>query len=422
MVSFTEISWLLSNAENCSARSQGLGNPASNTLPSCQIRVILSHMSLLGDANTALWLDTLCIPVSAHHRKFRKLAIGRMRETYLKAKHVLVIDRRLMLVPSDMCERRLQLLCSEWMRRLWTLQEGILPKPDRVYVQFADQAFSLRELFVERNLSEFEMCHGLERATRRLLLEKFDVVSVKDRHRLLRLAQHLQARQTTKATDEPICLATLMDVSLDRFASMPNMQQVLTSLKDLPEDLIFAPGLRMQSQGWQWAPATFLRQPTYELELNSTAGVLCDRGFKILKSSIDFDQDIYLGVISMRFIVKDQKGVPTYVFLAEPANEASANTVSRVVESPAIIIAGYYLQRDGVSQGVLVGKKETTEGVVYCHYEEMVYVRTWDLLSGGYSVKDPPHAELLGEYPGGYVVLEIEWPKFRTRQTSAFVK
>jgi len=69
-------------------------------------------MSLLGDANTAFWLDTLCILVSDQYRKFRKLPIERLRETYLNAKYVLVVDRRLMLVPSEMFERRLQLLCS----------------------------------------------------------------------------------------------------------------------------------------------------------------------------------------------------------------------------------------------------------------------------------------------------------------------
>jgi hypothetical protein len=106
----------LPHTDNQSVKLQGLGNSSANSLPSCQIKLLASYMSSFGDVRPALWLDTLCIPVSEHYRKFRELAIERIRETYMNVKYVLVVDRRLRLVPSDLCEQRLQLLCSEWMR------------------------------------------------------------------------------------------------------------------------------------------------------------------------------------------------------------------------------------------------------------------------------------------------------------------
>jgi hypothetical protein len=78
------------------------------------------------------------------------------------------------------------------------LQEGILPQPDQVYVQFADQAINLRTLLAR--LLQIEMCHDLEQTTRVLLWHRFDVAEMNGPNRLLRMARHFQARQTFSAS------------------------------------------------------------------------------------------------------------------------------------------------------------------------------------------------------------------------------
>ena len=50
-------------------------------------------------------------------------AIARLREVYKEANKVFVLDRHLTKVGDDCIEQLLQLLSSEWMMRLWTLQE-----------------------------------------------------------------------------------------------------------------------------------------------------------------------------------------------------------------------------------------------------------------------------------------------------------
>ena len=113
--------------------AHGLGNPTTNSLPRCQIQRLDSLTQELFSPMSrfvlpALWIDTLCISVHESLRDKRKLAISRMAETYGKADQVLIIDRDLMQASRN-CSRTetaTRVLCSDWMRRLWTLQEAVL--------------------------------------------------------------------------------------------------------------------------------------------------------------------------------------------------------------------------------------------------------------------------------------------------------
>ena len=121
--------------------SHGLGNPAENALPSCQVRHLFQLIKAIGPTDTALWIDTISVPINP---EYKRVSISRLRAVYSTASSVLVVDRHLQQVGTHWLEMRLQLLCSEWMRRLWTLQEGRLAS--RLYVQFRYQAVPVAEL------------------------------------------------------------------------------------------------------------------------------------------------------------------------------------------------------------------------------------------------------------------------------------
>ena len=104
----------------CGFRSYGLGNPHRNAIPSCQLKRIHQLITSAAGAQIPFWLDTLCVPVSTYHRQYRKLSLFKMRVTYANATAVLVPDACLQEVGEVVYERRLQVVCSEWMRRLWT--------------------------------------------------------------------------------------------------------------------------------------------------------------------------------------------------------------------------------------------------------------------------------------------------------------
>ena len=77
----------------------------------------------------AFWMDTVCVPVAEEAKAFRKKAIQLLGKTYHEATAVLVLDRELEIVnaaSAPFFEVGLRILCSGWVKRLWTLQEATL--------------------------------------------------------------------------------------------------------------------------------------------------------------------------------------------------------------------------------------------------------------------------------------------------------
>ncbi|KAK0515204.1 hypothetical protein JMJ35_002583 [Cladonia borealis] len=148
--------------------SDGLGNPRSNALPTCQIRRLRAYLNKFDDK--WFWMDTLCIPVKETEQSLRLQQINKMTRIFKGALSILVLDAELLalvpkfssvavpewflsrgwpgdIVPSKTrskevkrlhVETRARIACSVWMTRCWTLQEGRLP--EKITVQFLDCA------------------------------------------------------------------------------------------------------------------------------------------------------------------------------------------------------------------------------------------------------------------------------------------
>ena len=105
--------------------SDGYGNPRDNAIRTCQ----LQHFSQLvrqlkssdGRDIEYFWLDTLCVPPDGQNRSSAQdKAIELMRDTYVKATYILVIENWLMsksIKKTDNLEIMLRIVCSPWMRR-----------------------------------------------------------------------------------------------------------------------------------------------------------------------------------------------------------------------------------------------------------------------------------------------------------------
>lgn len=72
-----------------------------------------------------------------------------MRHVYSNAKAVLVLDKFIQKIPSTApaLDKVARLYLSNWIKRLWTHQEGFLPS--LVYIQFSDRPVELRALAEE---------------------------------------------------------------------------------------------------------------------------------------------------------------------------------------------------------------------------------------------------------------------------------
>ena len=86
---------------------------------------------------SASWIDTFCRPVGESYQEYRRIAFNRMHSVYSKANAVMAIDKQLTDDPVDHpFTRQFALLTCDWMFRLWTLQEAILPGPEKVYLDY----------------------------------------------------------------------------------------------------------------------------------------------------------------------------------------------------------------------------------------------------------------------------------------------
>ena len=110
--------------------SDGMGNNISNSLPQCQLDYlskIVNDLYPQARDPAPFWMDTICFPLEPPEAY--NLATEKMRETYEDADEVLVLDSYLRTQPRGQLSNEeclIRIYCSGWMRRLWTLQEGIL--------------------------------------------------------------------------------------------------------------------------------------------------------------------------------------------------------------------------------------------------------------------------------------------------------
>lgn len=145
----------------------GLGNPSANALPECQLTHIdrclrqmprdmesgeFSIGPLSVDWNRQcfrlhperspplFWMDALCIPVKPEDAHLRIRAINQMASIYAAAVQVLVLDAELQQCTTESPASQIlaRIVCSAWMGRSWTLQEGVLAR--ECVFQFADAA------------------------------------------------------------------------------------------------------------------------------------------------------------------------------------------------------------------------------------------------------------------------------------------
>ena len=172
-----------------------------------------------------------------------------------------MLDRHSQQVGADRLERRIQLRASEWMKRLWTFQEGRLAS--ELYIQVKDEAVSINELLGDGsdNPDQWTMhiFSRLDESSKTILGSAF--TGHKERkNRLIDFIEELAFRNVTIATDEPICLATFLGLDLEPIGNNLTMMDIYRSPDDLPQQLLFAPGPRLDASGFGWAPSTFMHR------------------------------------------------------------------------------------------------------------------------------------------------------------------
>lgn len=346
--------------------SDGLGNPTQNTLPQCQLirlagllhdlasltstrhRINTADMQRLylhiRHRSTPFWFDTLCIPSPGTHQEERVTALQLMKDTYEKSFQVLILDSELEASQQySTMENFSRISVSGWMRRLWTLQEGVLGQ--RLYVKFRDGFFKLEftgqrpgtarsaqsagiydpkfEIYytvapsveVERILREM-------RSLRASIVEKreFKIFEIRETFTPTNSEQWAKAqilrytgaifeafyasvhRSSSREDDEFTCLASLLGWDISGLRDLPmddRMHHLLSQQKYLPTTLIFMAGTRMKREGWTWAIDRFGNRAAVQIDsrmTQSSFGTITAEGFEVgcpalvLPDSFDIDR------------------------------------------------------------------------------------------------------------------------------------
>ena len=277
--------------------TDGFGNPKSNKINRCvlelftelfqDIRLQRASSTTIGPPQTPelFWIDTLAIPVGDEWRDERIKAIRQMHDIYQHAQYTVVLDKSLMDVPKDssytMSAMRISI--SQWLRRLWTLQEAVLSR--NCYFYFNDMVYSLEsveDLFEEEEKSlhtsgpEFARTYfnsilGEERKHGSIFRMRKPTAGL-----VASVWKAVQWRTTAHAHHETLALATLFNLETDPFADTSNsisdlgseaLQERMVKLLDLladvdpcaiPSGMIFLPGPHLSRKGFRWAPQTWL--------------------------------------------------------------------------------------------------------------------------------------------------------------------
>lgn len=360
--------------------SDGRGNLGSNTLPTCQLLHLDSKVSGLYNSSSEpvlFWIDTICVPAQGDGRR---VAIGRMRKTYENAEKVLVLDSELESASAHTFpeEILMRITCSGWMRRLWTLQEGVLAQ--QLLFQFRERAVDFYSLENDLEGDEEKLCNPVvvDASSCSSHFQKFKDLKC---DQILELVEAIQWRNTSWKSDEPVCMSILLDLDtelVERTEPDLRMSVFLSMVKLFPAYLMFAPGPRLQQEKFRWAPASLMpphgfglrKDPQDLLAMQSTLGLVVElpalmlpRTEIPLRDLAWFEVEADTGIYRLSNLGAREDGGGSWTELG-PHN----------IESPAILRSGSLWEGHDDDFGILVSIHFEDERVILADFVGRVLI------------------------------------------------
>ena len=274
--------------------SDGMGNLDRNALPACQVARLARFMARVNAARPNdpiqyCWLDTLCVPPDAAGRPQAQVkAMQKMRDVYYYAEIVLVLEKWIMNRPSigmSGFEVLARVACSSWMRRLWTLQEGLLAPENGLLFAFKDRLENIDERIEALLDAQHKWIYVWSGIISQILIVLREVRHLRAspmlgvryfsdannseivpgdpvENKFVPYLSAMKFRSTSVATDEALCLAVLFGLDMDVVTAEPahlRLLKVWSLIQRVPLSLLYWEMPRFSAiPGHRWAPTTMM--------------------------------------------------------------------------------------------------------------------------------------------------------------------
>jgi hypothetical protein len=412
----------------------GMGNQDENALPRCQLRRLQRLVnSLYGAAQTEpipFWIDTLCVP--REPRESRDKAINKMAAIYQNADKILVLDANLFMNPLASCQTNdteifMRILSTNWIRRLWTLLEGVLGKS--LYFVFFDGVIDIQKSVSSlqahlrmafNSISQPEDSQLLSiypgQAISSTALEQYaslrDLREEQEKKGLAVMWNNMQWRSTSWTSDETICMAItlcftprqikeLQDIEVVHIGPTSDpekkalqhtqlaaryklfLELLIQRRTCIPKSLVFTLADRFDETGLRWAPSSFFRTPaTGTIIAGEPTGQATAAGLHI--NAPGFELYLPPTPFNSRFVMLDE--LTSTFYDVDYATPIIGNTMEwkdlapESIQDPAIILADSVPVMDRRDErvgslGVLVSITRRTEQTLFATYLGRVFVR-----------------------------------------------
>lgn len=397
--------------------SDGMGNNKNNSIWECQLHYLSRAVeSLYPEAKgpVPFWFDTICFPLQPDEGY--QLAMQKMKATYEDADKVLVVDASLRCVDESLltnAECMVRIGFTGWMRRLWTLQEGILAK--NLQFQFANRAFDIDRAYEEyfqedwttEMMPKWAESNALSICVATLVQEIRMITPEDPVNWISTVARGLAFRSTSVSTDEAICLAVLLSLDMRSILSVPGEKRMQQAWKLMGEagivhpNALFTGSAKLETDGFKWAPKSLLDAQNSELYAENvpgdlpellTEGLLVKRIGFVLKPSLPIDRSFFFCDEQGDWykVTVQGQGVENSL----PASKASARHWRLRRHAPSVGI----IRQDSKplsslpipsTPAILVNINEMEEDVIYAEIVSKIWiVRADERQSTGFALAD----------------------------------
>ncbi|KAH0566238.1 hypothetical protein GP486_000359 [Trichoglossum hirsutum] len=329
------------------------------------------------------WIDTLCIPVASNLKQYRALSIRRMKDIYQSASAVLVVESQMTSIPWEGSEydTSLSIYFSNWNKRLWTFQEGMLAQ--KLMLQFADRALNYQESvnFHEEHKKSIRQGHCVTfpyLATTSVMSEfvvlrdfiNAGLFGADDFQALAPMVSRIQHRTTTRLSDQTLCACVVLGKDPDPLFKAGidednrelkgeeledrRMETFLKMVGRFPPSVIFNKCPRLKGDGFRWGPRTFLGVPKdgFLEDVEGEPAVMTDdQGLAVKYAGFITSKPIpSCNLTQARYVLPQQTGSPVQVQLEMHPNNGLTQSRDNDKKEQLAVIFRYPLDMGAPSR------------------------------------------------------------------------